>query len=180
MQRIEADQLVKDLVVNQNLINHMLCVEAAMRFYAIKMGGEEELWGLAGLLHDADWEKYPDEHPQHVIKLLREKQADPGIIQAINAHGGKGAIEPKALMDKVLFACDELCGFVVAVARIRPTKFAGMEAASIQKKLKDKGFAANVNRDDIYKGAELIGVELDVHISNIISALTPFESQLFS
>lgn len=178
MNRQQALELVKSLVDNQNLINHMLCVEAAMRFYARKFGQDEELWGAVGLLHDADWEKYPEEHPQEIMRILKEKDTDPKIIQAINAHGGKGAIEPITQMDKTLKACDELCGFVVAVARMRPDKMEGMQPSSIKKKLKDKGFAANVDREDIYHGAELIGIDLDQHIANVIAAIQPVAGQL--
>lgn len=179
MKREEAIALVNNLVDNQNLINHMLCVEAAMRFYARKFGEDVDLWGITGLLHDADWEKYPEVHPQHVMSVLRERGAHPHIVQAINAHGGKDAIEPITLMDKALFACDELSGFVVAVARMRPDKFVGMETSSIKKKLKDKGFAAGVNRDDIAKGVELLGIDLDTHIANTIDAVSSLSDELF-
>lgn len=198
MRREEAFSLVESMVNNQNLINHMLCVEAAMRFYcrelkardykrvgypdeldARKFHQDEDLWGVTGLLHDADWEKYPTEHPQEVMRRLKEHGAHPDIVQAINAHGGKDAIEPITLMDKALFACDELSGFVVAVARMRPDKLIGMEPSSIKKKLKDKGFAAGVNRDDIARGVELLGIDLDTHISNIIEAISPLSEALF-
>ena len=179
MQRKDALALVKDWVKNANLINHILAVEAAMRFYALARREDEEQWGLAGLLHDADWEKYPAEHPQVVLRWLKEKGADPALMQAINAHGGKDAIPPRSDLDKYLFACDELCGFVVAVARMRPGKLDDLQAASVKKKIKDKAFAANVSREDIIKGAELIGIDLDQHITHIIAALKPLSSQLF-
>ncbi len=178
MTRDEALHLVRDWVKNENLVRHMLAVEAAMRWYAQKFDQDKELWGIAGLLHDADWEKYPDEHPQKVLEHLKERGEHQDLIQAINAHGGKGAIEPTTLMDKALFACDELCGFVVAVARLRPTQLAGMEVSSVKKKLKDKGFAANVSREDIHHGAELLEIELDEHITNVIKALQPIADDI--
>lgn len=179
MDRVEAEALVRDLVSNENLINHMLCVEGAMRFYARLHNQDEELWGLAGLLHDADWERYPHEHPQHIMRTLREKGANNQIVQAINAHGGKDATQPRTLMDKVLFACDELSGFVVAVARMRPGKLRDLEQSSVVKKLKDKGFASNVSREDIYAGADLLRLALADHVTNIIAALRPFEATIF-
>ncbi len=179
MNRDQALQLVTDWVKNQNLVNHMLCVEAAMRLYAQKYNEDVEVWGIAGLLHDGDWEKYPQEHPQQIIKRLKELGADERIIHAINAHGGKDVIVPETIMDKALFACDELCGFVVAVARMRPDKLNGMEASSVKRKLKDKAFAANVRREDIYHGAELLGVDLDQHIQAIIEAIQPLSAKLF-
>jgi len=180
MTKSEAQQLVQEWVKNENLINHMLCVEAAMRWYAHYFNQDEELWGLAGLIHDADWEKYPDEHPQKLLSYLREQNEDPDLIHAINAHGGKGAIEPSTLFDKALFACDEICGFVVAVARLRPNKLADLEVSSVKKKLKDKAFAANVKRADINHGAELLRVDLDQHIATVIGALKPLSERLFA
>ncbi len=180
MQRDDVLKLVTNLVASENLINHMLCVEAAMRWYARKFGEDEEMWGLAGLAHDADWERYPHEHPQHIMRELGARGAHSSVIQAINAHGGKDAIAPIALMDKALFACDELCGFIVAVGRMRPGKLADLEASSIIKKMKDKGFAANVSREDIYNGAEMIELSLDEHITNIIVAIRPLQEVIYT
>jgi putative nucleotidyltransferase with HDIG domain len=178
MTRDEAYKIAREWVTNDNLLGHMLALEAVMRFYAEKYGEDVELWGMAGLLHDCDWEKYPEEHPQKILEHLKEIGAPAEVIQAINAHGGKGAIEPTSLMDKVLFASDELSGFVVAAARMRPTKLEGMEASSVVKKMKDKRFAANVSREDITHGAEMISIDLKEHINNVIGALLPISDKL--
>lgn len=178
MNRDQALTLLKDWVKNPSLRAHMLAVEAGMHFYARRFGEDEELWGLAGLLHDADWEKYPDEHPQQILDYLRQAQADRRLIQAINAHGGQGAIEPASLMDKTLFACDEASGFIIAVAKVRPDRLKGMTASSVKKKLKDKAFAAAVSRSDITGGAELLSLSLDDHLTNLIAALQPLEAEL--
>ncbi len=171
MTRQEAYDLVTEWVKNEHLIGHMVAVEAAMRFYAKKFGQDEELWGIAGLLHDADWEAHPEEHPQKILQHLRDINEHGDIIRAINAHGGKGATPPTELIDKALFACDELSGFVVAVARVRPDKLSGMEVSSVKKKLKTASFAAPVSREDINKGAEMLNIPLDEHIANVIAAL---------
>ena len=173
MTRAEAYQIISEWVTNDNLLGHMLAVEAVMAHYAAMFGEDIELWRVAGLLHDADWEKYPNEHPQKIIEHLKTLGVDPKIVQAINAHGGKGAIEPQSQLDKTLFACDEISGFIVAVARMRPTKFEGMEPISVIKKLKDKRFAANVSRGDIQRGAELLEAALPDHITHVITAITP-------
>ncbi len=178
MKRDDALQIVREWVANEALVRHMLAVEAAMRFYARKFGQDVDLWGVAGLLHDADWEKYPQEHPQKLLSHLKERDVHPHIIQAINAHGGKDATVPSTLMDKALFACDEISGFVVAVARMRPGKLEDLEASSVQKKLRDKSFASNVSRPDITKGAELLNIEMTEHVSNIITALRPIAGEL--
>lgn len=180
MQREDILALVTNLVANENLINHMLCVEAAMRWYARQFDEDEEMWGLAGLAHDADWERYPHEHPQHIMRELKIRGAHPTVIQAINAHGGKDAIRPIALMDRALFACDELCGFIVAVGRMRPNKLTDLEASSVIKKMKDKGFAANVSREDINQGTAMIELPLDEHITNIITAIQPLQEVIYA
>lgn len=157
----------------------MVAVESGMRSYARRFGEDEELWGLAGLLHDADWEKYPDEHPQRILAYLREAEANPRLIQAIQAHGGQGACPPVSLMDKTLLACDEASGFILAVAKVRPDRLRGMTANSVKKKLKDKTFAAAVSRAEITCGAELLELKLDDHLTNLIAALQPLEAKLF-
>ncbi len=171
MTRDEAWQLVCDWVPNPNLRKHMLAVEAAMRVYAKKFGEDQEQWGLAGLLHDADWEQYPDEHPQRLLAELRSRHVDPAIIQAINAHGGKDSVPRQSQFDTALFACDEITGFIVAVALLCPGKFDDVTPEKVIKKLKKKDFAKGVNRDDVSTGAEELGITLADHIRTVIEAM---------
>lgn len=163
-------------VKNENLRKHMLSVEAAMRFYARKYGEDEELWGMTGLLHDADYEEYPDlhEHTQVLAGWLRDGGYDERIIYAILAHNELNTNQPrKSLMDHALYACDEITGMITATALVRPNKSViGLEVSSVRKKMKSKGFAAGVNRDDLVKGAEELGVDLDEHIANVIQAMS--------
>lgn len=183
--RSEAIKILDDLVKNRNLTKHMYCVEATMRFYAKLFNTDEEKWAIAGLLHDADWEAYPDEHPAKIVEILISMNAEEDIIQAIASHGnnsekyGNRFQERKTLLDKTLFACDELSGFVVAVALVRPGRLTDLNPKSVIKKLKDKSFAAQVSREDIYQGAEEIGIELKEHIANIISAIKTIEAEIF-
>ena len=177
--REQALEVLDELIKNENLKKHMYCVEAGMRFYAKEFGEDEEKWGLAGLLHDADWEKYPKEHPGKIIEKLKEIGVDEDIIYAISSHGNSGDygdnhfdFQPrKSLMDKALFAVDELSGFVIACALVRPDKLDSLKPKSVKKKLKDKKFAAQVSREDIYQGVEELSIELDEHIENIIEVL---------
>lgn len=178
--REDALQILDDWVKNDALKYHMYTVEAVVRAYARKFGEDEEKWGLAALLHDADWEKYPDVHPQEIVSKLKEIGEDEEIIQAIASHGNNGEeygnrfTERTSLLDKVLFACDELTGFIVAVSKVRPEGFSGMNAKSIKKKLKNKAFAAQVSREDINQGAEELGIDLSEHILFVIKALQEF------
>lgn len=181
----QANKIVDEMVDNVNLKKHMYCVEVCMRAYAKKYGENEEKWAIAGLLHDADWEKYPTEHPKVIVKKLREMGVDENIAHAIASHGnwvdGEAADrfeKRESLMDKVLFAVDELSGFVIACALVRPDKLNGLEAKSVKKKLKDKSFAAKVNRDDIYQGVEELGVDLTEHIDFVIKALQEIKEKL--
>lgn len=182
--RDEAIKILDEMVENANLKQHMYCVEACMKAYAKKFGEDENKWGITGLLHDSDWEKYPDIHPGEIVKKLREMGVDEDICRAIAGHGNNSETEParfeerKELIDKALFACDELAGFIVACARVRPTKLEGLEAKSVKKKLKDKAFAANVSRDDITQGAEELGVDLSEHVAFCIEAIKGIESNL--
>jgi putative nucleotidyltransferase with HDIG domain len=182
MQRSEALALVREWTKNENLVNHMFAVEAAMRGYARKYGEDEEKWGLAGLLHDFDYERHPslEDHPRLGAPVLREKGAPEDVVYAILAHGMDAAAPPKqSLMDKALFAVDELAGFIIAVALVRPSKsLADVEVSSVKKKMKDKAFARAVKREDITEGAELLGVSLDEHIQTVLDAMKPIATQL--
>lgn len=178
---------MNEWVQSENLRKHMLCVEAAMRAYAKKYGGDEEIWGMCGLLHDFDYEKYPEYnveqqtgHPYEGIKVLREQGYPSEIIEAILGHALYSGYPRNSQMAKCLFACDELCGFIVACAYMRPDRFMSLTAASVKKKLKDKRFAAKVSREDIEKGIAELDIPADEHIDLVISALRPIQNQIFS
>lgn len=176
-QRVDAYKLMTDHVKNENLQKHMLSVEAALRFYARKFGEDEELWAMTGLLHDCDYEEYPDltVHTQISAKWLREAGYDERITYAILAHNDlNAATNPRNdLLSKALYACDEITGMITATALVRPTKsIHGLLVSSVRKKMKTKGFAAGVNREDLVKGAEELGVDLNEHIAFVIEAMT--------
>jgi putative nucleotidyltransferase with HDIG domain len=174
--RTDAYKLMTSHVKNENLQKHMLSVEAAMRFYARKYGEDEELWAMTGLLHDADYEEYPDlrEHTQVLAGWLRQDGYDGRIIYAILAHNDLNTANPRTdLLSKALYACDEVTGMITATALVRPNKsIIGLEVSSVRKKMKTKGFAAGVNRDDLVRGAAELGVDLDEHIANVIQAMS--------
>jgi predicted hydrolase (HD superfamily) len=175
--REDAYLLMTTHVQNENLRKHMYAVEAAMRFYARKYDEDEELWAMTGLLHDADYEEYPDlrEHTQVLTGWLREGDYDERIIYAILAHNDLNvATHPRNnLLSHALFACDEVTGMITATALVRPTRsIFGLEVASVRKKMKTKGFAAGVNRDDLIKGAAELDIDLDEHIANVIAAMS--------
>ena len=153
-----------------SLLRHMRTVELVMEAYAEKYGENKEEWAVAGILHDADYEAFPDQHPGIIVEKLK-KMGEDRIAHAISAHYTKWGVSYDTLMDKVLLACDELTGFVVACCQVRPDGISTLEAKSVIKKLKDKSFAAKVERDEVYKGAELLGVDLNAHISFIIEVL---------
>src|SRR5260221_12993223 len=181
--RDDAYRLMKDHVKNGNLQKHMLAVEAAMRFYARKYGEDEELWAMTGLLHDCDYEEYPDlrEHTQVSASWLREGGYDERIIYAILAHNDLNvATHPRNnLLSRALYACDEVTGMIMATALVHPNKsIAGLEVASVRKKMKSKGFAAGVNREDLFKGAAELGVDLDEHIAFVIQAMSSIATAL--
>lgn len=177
--REAALEILNELIDNDNLRKHMLAVEAACRFYARKYGEDEEIWGVAGLLHDADYEKYPEQHPQVIVDRLREINVDPAIPQAIACHGTVFGIAQESLLDKVLFACDELTGLITATALVRPDKsLAEVEVKSVKKKLKDRTFAKGVDREDIRIGVEQLGIPLDDHIANVLQAMQDIAPEL--
>jgi putative nucleotidyltransferase with HDIG domain len=177
--REEAYQIVTQYVKNQGLINHMLSVEAAMRYYAEKTGGDIETWGLAGLLHDFDWEIHPslDEHPSAGAPLLRERNISEEIVHAILSHGE--GVERISSLEKCLAAVDELTGLITAVSLVRPSRsLYDLTASSVKKKWKDKAFAAAINRDEIAVNTEVFGVELWQHVDNVILAMRKIAPKL--
>lgn len=181
--REDAYRLMTEHVKNENLRKHIYAVEAAMRFYARKYGEDEELWAMTGLLHDADYEEYPDlrEHTQVLAGWLRDGGYDERIIYAILAHNDLNvATHPRNnLLSHALFACDEVTGMVTATALVRPNRSViGLEVSSVRKKMKTKGFAAGVNRDDLFKGAEELDIDLDEHIANVIQAMSGIADKL--
>ncbi len=181
--REDAYILMTNHVKNESLQKHMLSVEVAMRFYARKYNEDEELWAMTGLLHDSDYEEYPDlhEHTHVAEQWLRDNGYDERIIYAILAHNDHNLDQnPRTtLLAKGLYACDEVTGMITATALVRPTKsIIGLEVSSVRKKMKAKGFAAGVNRDDLVKGAAELGVDLDEHIAFVIQAMSSIADRL--
>jgi putative nucleotidyltransferase with HDIG domain len=183
--RGDAYNLLCDWVKNENLRKHMLCVEAVMRAYARKYGEDEEMWGTCGLLHDFDYERYPTYdaekqtgHPYEGVKVLKEFDYPEEIITAILGHAIYSGVPRETKMAKVLFAVDELCGFVIACALMRPDRLQTLEAPSVKKKLKDKSFAAKVSRSDIQQGIVELGIAEDGHINFVIQALRNISKDL--
>ncbi len=168
----DALNLMHEHTKNDSLRKHMYAVEAAMRAYAKKFGQDEELWGVVGILHDFDYELYPNapDHPLKGSEILKEKGYSEEIRKTILSHADYTNVPRDTQMAKTLYACDELCGFIMACAVIRPNKIADLEVSSVKKKLKDKAFARNVSREDIQKGVEELGVPLDEHIRFVIEA----------
>ena len=165
---------------SEALLRHALAVEASTAFYARKFGEDEELWRVVALLHDFDYEIHPtlDQHPQEGARLLREEGYPEDLIEAVLSHAEHLHLPRDTPLKKTLFACDELAGFVHACALVRPEGLSTLEPKSVRKKLKQPSFAAGVNRDDVYKGAEELGVELDEHIRNVISGMRPVAEEL--
>jgi putative nucleotidyltransferase with HDIG domain len=181
MNRSDALALVHEYTESLSLRRHMLAVEAAMRAYARKFGEDEEKWGIVGLLHDFDYERWPDppDHPLKGAAILTEKGYPADVIYAIKSHADYLTDCPRVnRIDKALYACDELAGFITACAMVRPERLAGMQAASVKKKMKSKGFAASVSRDDMVRGAADLGVELDEHIQFVIGAMEGIAGEL--
>jgi putative nucleotidyltransferase with HDIG domain len=170
--RDDALALLDEWVDAPGLRNHMLAVEAAVRHYAGLRGGDPEVWGLAGLLHDLDWERHPEEHPLKGVEVLRERGYPDEVIHAVLAHRPDfTGVEPETELDRALYACDELSGLVVACCLVRPNGIDDLRPKSVVKKLKDRAFAAGVSREDVVRGFELIGLERNEHIQNVIDGL---------
>lgn len=180
MNRIEALALLKEYTKSDALLKHMYAVEAAMRAYAKKYNEDEDKWGIVGLLHDFDYEMYPNapDHPIKGSEILKAKGYPDDVRTAILGHASYTGVSRETQMAKALYACDELCGFIMACAVIRPNKIADLEVSSVKKKLKDKGFARNVSREDIMQGCEELGVPLDEHIQFVINAMKSISSEL--
>jgi len=186
MNRTDALALMEQHTQSAALRQHMLAVEAAMRAYAGKYGGDADTWGIVGLLHDFDYETYPNPdhsptegHPAWGVQLLRERGLSEDQCRAILGHASYSGVPRDSAMARALFAVDELCGFLVACVLVRPSRsFGDLEVSSVKKKLKDKAFARGVNRDDVRVGAEELGVPLDEHIAACIAALRPVEQTL--
>jgi putative nucleotidyltransferase with HDIG domain len=175
--RDEAWSLLSEWVASESLRRHCLAVEAAMVAYAERDGADAELWGVTGLLHDADYERFPDMddaaagHPRTIMAELERRDAPPEMVRAIASHADYLGIAPESPMERALVAVDELCGFLVACAYVRPEGIHGLTAKSVKKKLKQPSFAAAVNRDDVRGGAEKLGIDFDEHVAFVIGAL---------
>lgn len=181
MDRPQAYELVCEYTASESLRRHMLAVEAAMRAYARKFGEDEEKWGLVGLLHDFDYERWPDppNHPLKGAEILAARGYPADVIYAIKSHADYLPDCPRvSRLDKTLYACDELAGFITACAMVRPERLNGMQARSVLKKLKQKSFAAAVKREDIDRGAADLGVDLSEHIQFVIDAMAEHAAAL--
>ncbi|RMF85285.1 MAG: HDIG domain-containing protein [Planctomycetota bacterium] len=182
MTRDEAWNLLCEFTESESLRGHALAVEAAMRHYARLLGGDEQQWGVTGLIHDFDYERWPEppDHTREGARILRQRGVDEEIVGAILSHADWNLDEyPRDRpIRKALFAVDELSGFIVACARVRPTKLDGLAPSSVKKKMKTPSFAAAVSRQDIRQGAELLGLDLDEHIQNVVSALQSVANEL--
>src|SRR5213078_5166167 len=179
--RERAWGLLTEFTQSESLRKHALAVEACMRAYARKMGGDENLWGVVGLLHDFDYEKWPslDDHPYKGNEILKERGYSNEVRRAIMSHADYTGVTRDTPMEKALFACDELAGFITAIALVKPSKsLTEVDATSVRKKMKDKAFARSVSRDDIVNGAKELGVELDEHIIFCIEAMKGIAREL--
>ncbi len=181
MIRDEALSLVREFVKNENLVKHMLCVESAMRFYSEKFGEDPETWGLLGLIHDFDWEIHPtlEQHPMDGVPILRERGIPEEIIQDILSHADRTGVPRDTLRRKALYACDEITGFITAVALVRPSRsLLDLEVSSVKKKWKDKAFAAGAERENIEKATADFGVDQWEHVGNVILAMRRIAPEL--
>ncbi len=183
--RDEALEIVREYTESENLRRHMYAVEAAMRAYAGKLGGDAERWGITGLLHDFDYERWPNdghsadrEHPSEGVRILRERDVPEDVLQAILAHADYTGVPAETTMAKALRAVDELTGFIVACALVRPNRLADLKAKSVKKKMKDRSFAAAVNREEMVTAAEELGVEMGEHIDFVVAAMRPIATEL--
>ncbi|MGD2163545.1 MAG: HDIG domain-containing protein [Anaerolineales bacterium] len=181
MNRQEALSILDEYVQNDHLKRHMYAVEAAMGDYAIRLDEDVELWKLAGLLHDFDWEIHPslEEHPQAGAPILRARSVPEVVIECIQSHADHTGVERVTPMQKALYACDEITGLIIAVALVRPSRsLQDLKVKSVKKKWKDRRFAANVNRDEIEEACEDFGVELWEHVDNVINSMRRIEPDL--
>src|ERR1700704_7012025 len=178
--REQAWETLTKYTKSESLLRHALAVEASTASYAARFDGDEELWRVAALLHDFDYEMHPtlDKHPQDGAPILREEGYPEEVIDTVLSHAEHLSLPRDTPLKKTLFACDELSGFVHACGLVRPTGLVGLEPKSVKKKLKQPSFAAGVSREDVYEGAELIGVQLDQHIANVVEALQPIAPEL--
>ena len=184
--RDSALALMHEYTASESLRKHMLSVEAAMRAYATKLGEDPERWGLAGLMHDFDYERFPndahspsEEHPAHGVRLLRERGFPEDVLQAILGHAKYTGVARETVMAKALFAVDELTGLITATALVKPTRSVhDVDARSVRKKMKDKAFARGVSREDVVNGAAELGVDLDEHIAFVIAAMQACAAEL--
>jgi putative nucleotidyltransferase with HDIG domain len=178
--REQAWETLTRYTKSEALLRHALAVEASTAWYARSLGEDEELWRVTALLHDFDYEIHPtlDQHPQDGAPILREEGYPEEVIDAVLSHANHLSVPRDTPLKKALFACDELSGFVHACGLVRPTGLEGLEPKSVKKKLKQPSFAAGVSRDDVYEGAELLGLELDQHIANVVEALQPIAPEL--
>ena len=171
MNRDEAWQLLTEYTKSDSLLKHAMAVEAALRGYARQFGEDEEAWGIVGLLHDFDYERWPslDDHPFRGCEILREKGYPDWVTRAILSHADYSGVPRESRLEKTLWACDEMAGFITAAALVRPSRSVlDLEAASVVKRMKDKAFARAVKREDLRGGAEILGLPLDEHITNVI------------
>ncbi len=181
MNRDNTIEFLRQHVKTEMLMKHLYTVEAAMRGYARRFGEDEDRWGIAGLLHDFDWEicPTPEEHPNFGAQIMRDHGYPEDMVRAVLTHGEHTGIPRESLMEHTLFAVDELSGFIRAVALVRPSKsLDDVTPRSVRKKMKDKAFARDVNRDDIVRGAEELGVELDEHIAFIVESMKPIAGRI--
>jgi putative nucleotidyltransferase with HDIG domain len=179
--REEAWNLLCEWTASESLRRHMLAVEAAMRAYAPRFDGDVELWGLTGLLHDLDYERYPnldDGHPRYALRELAERAYPPELVRAVSSHADFMGVPRETPMEKALYAVDELSGFVLACAYVRPEGLVGMTPKSVKKKLRQPSFAAAVNREELRAGAEELGVDFDEHLQVVIDALAERREEL--
>ncbi|UII21054.1 HD domain-containing protein [Fulvivirga ligni] len=173
----EAQSILTDLTKGESLLRHARSVEIVMRAYAQKLGEDEEEWAVTGLLHDADYEKHPEEHPNVIVNQLNE-MGETKIAHAISAHYTKWGVSYTNTLDKALLACDELTGFIIACCQVRPEGINTLNSKSVIKKLKQKSFAAKVERDEVQAGADMLDVPMKEHIDFIIEALKPHKEEL--
>lgn len=177
--REEAWRLLNEYTANPNLIKHALAVEAALAAYARRFGEDPESWAVVGLIHDFDYDRFPDEHPFRGIAILEQLGYPGAMIHAVSAHADYTGTPRESLLDKALFAVDELCGFITAAALVRPDRsIGGLTVQSVRKRMKDKAFARAVSRDDLRRGAEELGIPLEGHIEFVIAAMTGIADQL--